>query len=178
LTPCQPVPTLSSKLLLCATLHRCVLMCISVCLALCCCVPAVCCCVPAVFTCPTLCLAMCRCVPAAHVSLCVLLCVAVCLLSAHVPRCLLLCVAVCPAGFAVPIDAGPGASFFLIELLLGQPSSTTIRATCDCTLWVRGFFGYKGLGPGLGLGPESWAYDVGLYPAASLLQCWGPVCVE
>jgi hypothetical protein len=37
---------------------------------------------------------------------------------------------------AVPIDAGPGASFFLIELLLGQPSSTTVKATCDSTLWV------------------------------------------
>jgi hypothetical protein len=37
---------------------------------------------------------------------------------------------------AVPIDAGPGASFFLIELLLGQASSTTVKATCDCTLWV------------------------------------------
>lgn len=37
---------------------------------------------------------------------------------------------------AVPIDAGPGANFFLIELLLGQPSSTTVKATCNCTLWV------------------------------------------
>ena len=37
---------------------------------------------------------------------------------------------------AVPIDAGPGASFFLIELLLGQPSSSTVKATCDSTLWV------------------------------------------
>lgn len=37
---------------------------------------------------------------------------------------------------AVPIDAGPGATFFLIELLLGQTTNTTVKATSDCTLWV------------------------------------------
>eukprot|EP00878_Enallax_costatus_P004842 GHUV01005096.1.p1 GENE.GHUV01005096.1~~GHUV01005096.1.p1 ORF type:complete len:906 (+),score=289.25 GHUV01005096.1:167-2884(+) len=36
----------------------------------------------------------------------------------------------------VPIDAGPGATFFLIELLLGQNTNTTVKTTSDCTLWV------------------------------------------
>eukprot|EP00775_Hariotina_reticulata_P006711 gene6709-6932_t len=36
----------------------------------------------------------------------------------------------------VPITAGPGACFFLIELLLSQASSTTIRTTSDAVLWV------------------------------------------
>lgn len=36
----------------------------------------------------------------------------------------------------VPLDAGPGATFFLIELLLDQTTNTSVRATSDCTLWV------------------------------------------
>jgi hypothetical protein len=36
----------------------------------------------------------------------------------------------------VPLDAGPGASCFLIELLLGQATSTTVRTSSDCVLWV------------------------------------------
>lgn len=37
---------------------------------------------------------------------------------------------------AVPLDAGPGASCFLIELLLGQPTTSTVRTSSDCVLWV------------------------------------------
>lgn len=37
---------------------------------------------------------------------------------------------------AVPLDAGPGAAFFLIELLLGQNTNITVKTTSDCTLWV------------------------------------------
>jgi CRP-like cAMP-binding protein len=36
----------------------------------------------------------------------------------------------------VPLDAGPGASCFLIELLLRQPTNTTVRTSSDCVLWV------------------------------------------
>eukprot|EP00882_Tetradesmus_deserticola_P011080 GHRQ01011715.1.p1 GENE.GHRQ01011715.1~~GHRQ01011715.1.p1 ORF type:complete len:603 (+),score=315.83 GHRQ01011715.1:299-2107(+) len=36
----------------------------------------------------------------------------------------------------VPLDAGPGASCFLIELLLGQPSASSVRTSSDCVLWV------------------------------------------
>eukprot|EP00883_Tetradesmus_obliquus_P000973 jgi/Sobl393_1/11042/SZX62060.1 len=36
----------------------------------------------------------------------------------------------------VPLDAGPGASCFLIELLLGQPTTSTVRTSSDCVLWV------------------------------------------
>lgn len=35
-----------------------------------------------------------------------------------------------------PVEAGPGASFFLVELLLGHVTNTTVRASSDCVLWV------------------------------------------
>eukprot|EP00879_Flechtneria_rotunda_P013356 GHRR01013946.1.p1 GENE.GHRR01013946.1~~GHRR01013946.1.p1 ORF type:complete len:902 (+),score=300.53 GHRR01013946.1:340-3045(+) len=36
----------------------------------------------------------------------------------------------------VPVDAGPGASFFLIELLLNQAASATIITSTDALVWV------------------------------------------
>lgn len=47
-----------------------------------------------------------------------------------------LVIAILCTSAAAPISAGPGASFFLVELLLGQPTNSTLKTTCDSTLWV------------------------------------------
>jgi hypothetical protein len=56
--------------------------------------------------------------------------------EAELPGSLFCCCCCCCWCVTVPIAAGPGACFFLIELLLSRACTTTVKAESDAVLWV------------------------------------------